>query len=330
MTGAEAGPVATAEGVGVNYAARRRSFWSTTPPPSWAVRDISFTIGRSETLGMVGESGSGKSTIGRALLGAVPLAAGRVRVRGTDLSELSPEALRQMRRHMQPVLQDPYSSLNPRMTIGEIVAEPLLVHNLAGRAEARDRVAVLLTEVGLTPDYAGRLPGGLSGGQRQRVGIARALSVHPDLIVADEPVSALDVSVRAQVVNLFQDLQERLGVAYLFIAHDLAVVRQVSHRIAIVYAGRIVEMGPRDQIYGEPRHPYTRALLDAVPTLDPAHGRARGRARRALAHSEAPATRPTSGCAYAPLCPMAVEVCRREVPAFEEKTPSHHAACWRT
>jgi ABC-type oligopeptide transport system ATPase subunit len=237
-----------------------------------AVNDVSFQIFPGETLGLVGESGSGKTTTGRAILGAAPISEGCVRFDGQDVTGLKPSALRRLRRDMQLIFQDPYSSLNPRMTVAQIVSEPLIVHGIErDPAALQARVAELLDLVGLPPDAAERHPHAFSGGQRQRVGIARALALEPRLIIADEPVSALDVSIRAQVVNLMQDLQARLGLTYLFIAHDLAVVRHIADRVAIMKAGRIVEIGPVEQVYSDPQHPYTRTLLASVPEIgDPA------------------------------------------------------------
>jgi len=292
-----------------------------------AVDGVTLTIRRGETLGLIGESGSGKTTIGRAILRRAPLARGRIRFDGQDITTLGGETLRKLRRRMQPVMQDPYASLNPRMTIGEIVAEPLEVHGIGANAKARaDMVAAMLTLVGLPEDAATRTPQAFSGGQRQRIGIARALALEPDLIVADEPVSALDVSIRAQIVNLMQDLQARLGLAYLFIAHDLVVVRHISHRIAILYCGQVVETASREEIYERPKHPYTEALLSAVLTPRPAHQRAR---RRIVLKGEIP--NPTSlpaGCRFHTRCPYAEEQCRVAAPPFEEKAPGHWAACW--
>lgn len=292
-----------------------------------AVDGVSFHIGRGETLGLVGESGSGKTTLGRAILRRTPLADGRIVLEGKDITEARGRALQQLRARMQLVLQDPYSSLNPRMSILDIVAEPLIVHGrVRSKADATARVKALLELVGLPQDAHQRYPHAFSGGQRQRIGIARALALEPPLIVADEPVSALDVSVRAQVINLMQDIQERLRLSYLFIAHDLAIVRHISHRIAILYAGRLVEIAGRDAIYANPIHPYTEALLAAVPVVDPAAQRARHRpaSRRAPPDlADAPA-----GCRYAPRCPLATAVCREKVPPLEEKAAGHLAACW--
>ena len=292
-----------------------------------AVDDVSFGIQPGETLGLVGESGSGKTTIGRAILRRITPAAGTVRFRGQDITHTKGEELRQLRRHMQLVFQDPYASLNPRMTVLELVAEPLVVHGLAKDADAaRPHVADLLQRCGLPIDTADRHPHAFSGGQRQRIGIARALALRPDFIVADEPVSALDVSVRAQVVNLLQDLQQELGLTYLFIAHDLSVVRHISQRIAILYAGKLVEIAPADEVCDRPLHPYTEALLSSVPIPDPTIQRNR---RRLVLAGEIPnPIDPPPGCRFASRCPLVEERCRVESPPLEEKAPGHFAACF--
>ncbi|MFC0807145.1 ABC transporter ATP-binding protein [Ensifer sp. P24N7] len=292
-----------------------------------AVSDVSFDLAPGETLGLVGESGSGKTTVGRAVLRRIPAAQGRIVFGGEDITHLGGEPLRRLRARMQIVLQDPYTSLNPRMKVSSIVAEPLIVHGLAGSAEeARAAVAELLERVGLPSDAADRYPHSFSGGQRQRIGIARALALKPALIVADEPVSALDVSVRAQVVNLMQDLQRDLGISYLFIAHDLAIVRHISHRVAIMYAGRIVEVAPRDAIYERPIHPYTEALLSAVPVANPKLQRAR---RRIVPPGESvDIANPPTGCRFHPRCSLATDRCREEAPQLLRKTDDHLAACW--
>ena len=294
-----------------------------------AVSGISFDIAPGETLGLVGESGSGKTTVGRAILRRIAASAGRIIFEGQDITDLKGEALRRLRAHMQIVLQDPYTSLNPRMTVGDIVAEPLLVHGLApSRGVARDQVVALLDRVGMPADAAARYPHSFSGGQRQRIGIARALAMKPSLIVADEPVSALDVSVRAQVVNLMQDLQRDLGLSLLFIAHDLAVVRHISHRVAIMYAGRIVEIAPREAIYDRPIHPYTQALLSAVPVASPRLQRAR---RRIIHPGESvDIANPPSGCRFHPRCPLATERCRDAPPPLIDRGAGHFAACWNS
>jgi oligopeptide/dipeptide ABC transporter ATP-binding protein len=320
-------PLLQVDGLTIRFPVGRTGFWGGQTKFVHAVDDVSFTIAKGETLGLVGESGSGKTTTGRAVLRRLTPTAGSIEFRGQDITHVRGEELRRLRRHMQLVFQDPYASLNPRMTVLQIVAEPLLVHGEVHRtADARDRVIELLELVGLPTDAVDRHPHAFSGGQRQRVGIARALALSPDLIVADEPVSALDVSVRAQVVNLLQELQERLGLAYLFIAHDLSVVRHLSHRIAIMYAGEIVELADRDSVYERPRHPYTEALLSAVPIPDPPLQRAR---RRIVLHGEIPnPISPPTGCRFHTRCPIAVDHCRVEAPPLEEKAPGQFAACW--
>ncbi|AXC51300.1 ABC transporter ATP-binding protein [Paracoccus suum] len=313
------------EGLSVDYALARAGLFKRHSVR--AVSDVSFDVAPGETLGLVGESGSGKTTVGRAVLRRIPAAEGRIRFQGQDITRLTGEPLRRLRAHMQLVLQDPYTSLNPRMRVADILAEPLIVHGLVrSTAEAAPRIRELLDRVGLPSDAAERYPHSYSGGQRQRIGIARALALNPRLIVADEPVSALDVSVRAQVVNLMQDLQRDLGISYLFIAHDLSVVRHISHRVAIMYAGRIVEIAPREAIYQSPIHPYTVSLLSAVPVANPRLQRARTR----IVNPGEPVdiARPPAGCRFHPRCPLATEQCRIEAPPLERKTPDHLAACW--
>lgn len=289
-----------------------------------AVNDVSFDLFPGETLGLVGESGSGKTTVGRAVLRRLGVAQGKIIFDGKDITHMRGEELRRLRSRMQIVLQDPYTSLNPRMKVRDIVAEPLRVHGLAEGSEMV--VAELLERVGLSRDAADRYPHSFSGGQRQRIGIARALALKPSLIVADEPVSALDVSVRAQVVNLLQDLQRDLGLSYLFIAHDLAVVRHISHRVAIMYAGRIVEIAPSEEIYNRPIHPYTESLLSAVPVANPKIQRAR---QRIIAPGESvDIADPPKGCRFHPRCALATQRCREEEPPLLHKTPDHSAACW--
>lgn len=292
-----------------------------------AVDGVSLTIAAGETLGLVGESGSGKTTLGRAILRRTPLTEGSIAFRGEDITQLRGEKLRHLRRHMQLVFQDPSTSLNPRHTVFDAIAEPLIVHGPAGsRQELEAKVAQLIAQVGLPQDAADRYPHAFSGGQRQRIGIARALAIGPALIVADEPVSALDVSVRAQIINLFQDLQQTLGLSILLIAHDLAVVRHISHRIAIMYAGRIVEIGPRDAVYEQPLHPYTRSLLAAVP--EPDRSAHRGHSI-GVAPGEPPSPMsPPSGCRFHPRCPMAVARCSTESPELLTRAPGHSVACW--
>lgn len=290
-----------------------------------AVDDVSFDVARGETLALVGESGCGKTTTGRTLLRLVEPTRGSVHFDGTDVMALKGEALRRMRRHMQIVFQDPYGSLNPRMTVGAAIKEGLIVHALTEGAEADKRVARLLDEVGLRGEYAARYPHEFSGGQRQRIGIARALAVEPSFIVCDEPVSALDVSVQAQVVNLLRDLQRDRGLSYLFIAHDLAVVSHMADRVAVMYLGKIVELTTRAQLFATPRMPYTKALLSAVPVPSPGAVR-----QRILLQGDPPSpANPPAGCVFHPRCPHPRKdaACTRVVPPLEEKAPGHFVAC---
>ncbi len=290
-----------------------------------AVDDVSFTLAEGETLGLVGESGCGKSTLGRSVLRLIEPSSGNVRFLGHDLAKLDARALRGLRRHMQIIFQDPYSSLNPRMSVRATVSEALRVHGLvSSRKEEELRVAELLTRVGLRAEHMQRYPHEFSGGQRQRIGIARALAVQPRFIVCDEPVSALDVSVQAQIVNLLKDLSDELGLSYLFIAHDLKVVELMSQRVAVMYLGRIVELAAATDLYRSPRHPYTRALLSAVPVLDP-----KKRVHRLKLLGDVPSPlAPPAGCAFHPRCPDARPgLCDREVPQLRLLAPGHSAAC---
>ena len=291
-----------------------------------AVDGVDFTVRRGETLGMVGESGCGKTTTGRCILRLYRPTDGQIWFNGVEIAQAKTSQMRAMRRQMQIIFQDPYSSLNPRMTAGNIIGEPLAVHGLVNnKREYRERVAELLNNVGLNPYMADRFPHEFSGGQRQRIGVARALSVDPDFIVCDEPVSALDVSIQAQIINLLEDLQERYDLTYLFIAHDLSVVRHISDRVAVMYLGKIVEVADRNAIYENPQHPYTRALLSAVPIPDPVLDAQR---ERIILSGEVPSPlNPPSGCVFHPRCPIATDDCSRIAPEAREVMPDHIAAC---
>ena len=301
-------------------------FFGGTKGTVRAIDGVSFSLARGETLGLVGESGCGKTTTGRCILQLERPTSGEIIFEGVDLATLSDEKLRQMRRRMQVIFQDPYSSLNPRMTIGQILAEPLKVHGIVPETKARaERVQELLTQVGLLPQHARRYPHQLSGGQRQRVGIARALAMEPSLIICDEPVSALDVSIQAQIINLLEELQSRLGLTYLFIAHDLSVVRHISDRVAVMYLGKMVEVADRKTLYEAPAHPYTRALLSAVPIPDP---KLEAHRERTVLRGEVPSPlKPPSGCVFHPRCPIAETRCSAETPALREVASGHAGAC---
>ena len=293
-----------------------------------AVDGISFYIKKGETLGLVGESGCGKTTTGRAVLQLHRPTAGEVLFEGTDLTKLNSKQMRTLRRQMQIIFQDPYGSLNPRMTAGGIIGEPLVIHGLAASKKDRlDRVAELLTTVGLAPYMRDRYPHEFSGGQRQRIGIARALAVDPGFIVCDEPVSALDVSIQAQVINLLESLQEKFQLTYLFIAHDLAVVRHISDRICVMYLGKTMELASREDIYENPLHPYTKALLSAVPIPDPI---ADAKRERIILTGDVPSPlRPPVGCVFHTRCPIAIDECRQDIPEWREISPGHWVACHR-
>jgi oligopeptide/dipeptide ABC transporter ATP-binding protein len=321
---ASSGPILAAEGLTRVFSARAGGQIMRRRRDVRAVDDVSFTLMPGETLAVVGESGCGKSTLARLLLRLLAPTAGRMAYAGRDYSTATGGALRDIRRHVQMVFQDPYSSLSPRRTAGDIVSEPLEAYRvITSAAERRDRVAALLRSVGLLPEHAGRYPAEFSGGQRQRIGIARAIAVEPDVIVADEPVSALDVSVQAQIINLLQDLQVRLGVAYVFIAHDLAVVRHIADRVAVMYLGRIVEIGPKRLVYSAPQHPYTYALLSAVPRPDPG-----ARVGRVVLEGDLPSpTEIVPGCAFASRCPIMRDRCRVERPLLREVADGQSAAC---
>lgn len=290
-----------------------------------AVDGITFDIHKGETFSLVGESGCGKTTAGRTILQLYKPTSGKVFFGDVDLTKMKGEALRRFRRKMQMIFQDPYSSLDPRMSIGNIIAEPLEQHGVAQGKEKDEMVKDLLTKVGLHPYFVDRFPHECSGGQRQRVGIARALALRPEIIVCDEPISALDVSVQAQVVNLLRALQKELGLTYLFIAHDLSMVRHISTRVGVMYLGKIVELSDRDEVYQNPLHPYTQALLSAVPVPDP---RAEAKRKRIILSGELPSpSNPPSGCAFHTRCPIAVAACAEKVPQWREIRPGHFAAC---
>lgn len=290
-----------------------------------AVDGIDLSIHEGETLGLVGESGCGKSTTGRTILQLYPPTSGKVYYDDVDLTELNSDQIRKARRNFQMIFQDPYASLNPRMTVESIIAEPLEVHNIGDRKERHERVKDLMRLVGLNPSLNNRYPHEFSGGQRQRIGVARALALQPKFIVADEPISALDVSIQAQVVNLLEELQDRFGLTYLFIAHDLSMVRHIATRTAVMYLGKIVELADRTELYNNPLHPYTQALLSAVPIPDPVKERKR---QRIILTGDVPSpAHPPRGCNFNPRCPLAIDVCREIDPEWREVTPGHWVAC---
>jgi len=290
-----------------------------------AVDGISFDVQRGETLGLVGESGCGKTTTGRTILQLFKPTSGHVYFNGTDLVGLKREEMRHFRREMQMIFQDPYASLNPRMTVGDIIGEPLVVHNVATRKEIQERVEQLLDLVKLSSSFTDRYPHEFSGGQRQRIGVARALALQPSFIICDEPISALDVSIQAQVINLLEELQEQFNLTYLFIAHDLSVVRHISDRVAVMYLGLIVELTSRNELYSHPLHPYTRALLSAVPIPDPV---ADAKRQRVILEGDVPSpVNPPSGCHFRTRCPIAEAICAEKTPDFRELKPGHFVAC---
>jgi oligopeptide/dipeptide ABC transporter ATP-binding protein len=317
-----------------HFEARRGLFGAAARArPIRAVDGVSFEIAPGKTLGLVGESGSGKSTLGRTVLRLLEPTSGTITIAGTDVTALDGKRLRAFRRHAQMIFQDPYASLNPRMTAARIIGEPLRVHDLVkDRAEESERVRALLDAVGLRPEVADRYPHEFSGGQRQRIGIARALAVSPELIVADEPISALDVSIQAQIVNLLVDLQAQRGLTYLFISHDLKIVQRICDEVAVMYLGRIVERAPAASLYTRPLHPYTRALLSAIPQIGERVGARRARAHSSLTGELPSPANPPPGCAFHPRCPLYAErgrpaECRETTPALADKTPGHAAAC---
>jgi oligopeptide/dipeptide ABC transporter ATP-binding protein len=325
MTAPAAAPLLEVENLRKHFPIRRGVFGSTTGQV-YAVDGISFTLGHAETLGLVGESGCGKSTAGKTILKLLEPTEGRIRLRGQDITDLSPGDMRPHRREMQVIFQDPYSSLNPRMSAGAIVAEPLTNYGVASGKEVRDRVAALFERVGLRAEQMRRYPHEFSGGQRQRLGIARALALHPSLIIADEPVSALDVSVQAQVINLLMELQDEYKLSYVFIAHDLAVIEHISHRVAVMYLGKIVELTDKTALFGDPLHPYTEALLSAVPKPEPP--KASDKRQRIVLTGDVPSPiHPPSGCRFHTRCPYVFDRCKVEVPEFKEVKPKHWVAC---
>ena len=320
-------PLLTVRGLKMHFPITRGIIFQRQVGAIKAVDGLDFTMYKGETLGLVGESGCGKSTTGRAILQLYRPTEGSVNFEGVELTQTRGEELRKMRRRMQMIFQDPYASLNPRMTVGSIIGEPLEVHGIgANKRERHERVQELLKTVGLNPYFVNRYPHEFSGGQRQRIGVARALAVNPAFIVCDEPISALDVSIQAQIINLLEDLQEELGLTYLFIAHDLSVVRHISDRIAVMYLGKIVELADRDDLYENPMHPYTQALLSAVPIPDPQIEMQR---KHIILEGDVPSpANPPKGYNFSTRCPRVMDMCREQEPPFKEYSPGHHTACF--
>ncbi len=303
----------------------RRGIWQRRVGTVRAVDDVTFKVLKGETLGLVGESGSGKTTIARSVVRLTAPTAGHILFDGQDLDSLHTKDLRKIRPKMQMIFQDPYSSLNPRMNVGRLIGEPLLEHTTLSTADRRARTAELMSIVGLDPEFADRYPHEFSGGQQQRIGIARALVLNPSLVICDEPISALDVSIQAQIMNLFEDVQERFGLTYLFISHDLGMIRHMCNRVAVMYLGRIAEMGSADDVYRHPQHPYTKALLSSVPRPNP---RVRRERERIVLSGEIPSpSDPPSGCSFNTRCPFVAPQCRTHRPELREVAPNHQAAC---
>jgi peptide/nickel transport system ATP-binding protein len=307
----------------VKYFPVRGGFFQSTESQVHAVDGVDLSIFQRETLGLVGESGCGKTTLGRLILGLERPTSGRIFFEGRDISSLSAREMKQVRRRVQVIFQDPYSSLNPRQTVRSIIMEPLTIHGIGTRSERLEKVTALMEEVGLRPEYADRYPHEFSGGQRQRIGIARALALNPSLIVADEPVSALDVSIRSQVLNLMEDLQEKYGLTYLFISHDLSVVEHIADRVAVMYLGKVAEIGPKEKVYNHTLHPYTEALLSAVPIPDPATKR-----KRIILEGDVPSPIvPPPGCRFHPRCWLRIPICSEIIPLLKDMGGGHAAAC---
>ena len=322
MSGAGAEPIVEAVGLTRHFKAKKPSLFAKAPLVR-AVENVSFQVRRGETFAIVGESGCGKSTLSRLLLRLIEPTAGAIRFEGRDITALPAEEMRRLRRRMQMIFQDPYASLNPRMSVGELIGEPLSVHGIASGKEKAARVSELLAKVGLLPDYANRYPHEFSGGQRQRIGIARALACGPCLLIGDEPVSALDVSIRAQVINLLEDLKAAFGLTIILVAHDLAVIRHTSDRVAVMYLGEIVELADAATLFARPLHPYTRMLMAAIPVPDP-----RARSAEPVTEGDLPSpTAPPPGCRFHPRCPHARERCRQEHPSLRDSAVGHAVAC---